>query len=83
MRPMRRSSFTPDILAEFANLFDEVWNDLVLGKVIDPTAGAEKHKAKLAQTIFRLARSPWSDVQIKQLLVRAFRNEVARSQRVA
>jgi hypothetical protein len=35
----------------------------------------------LAKTLFRLARSPWSDIQMRQLLIRAFRNEAARLER--
>ena len=80
-KPVRRSSFTPDALANFANLFDEVWNELALEQVISPTASAEPYRARLAQSVFRLARSPWSDIQIKQLLVRALRNDVARMER--
>jgi len=80
-KPVRRSSFTPDALANFTNLFDEVWNELALEQVINPTASAELYRARLAQSVFRLARSPWSDIQIKQLLVRALRNDVARMER--
>jgi hypothetical protein len=76
-----RTSFTPDSLAKFAKLFDEVWRELVLERVVKPDAN-EPSRSRLAQRVFRLARSPWSDIQMKQLLIRAFRNEAARSQRV-
>jgi hypothetical protein len=77
-----RTSFTPDSLAKFAKLFEEVWNELVLEEVLKPGANADDpSRARLAKRVFRLARSPWSDNQMRQLLVRAFRNEAARLQR--
>jgi hypothetical protein len=76
-----RTSFTPDSLAKFAALFEEVWSELVLNEVVKPDAN-EPSRARLAQRVFRLARSPWSDIQMKQLLTRAFRNEATRLQRV-
>lgn len=56
-----RTSFTPDSLAKFAELFDEVWRELVLERVVKPDAN-EASRARLAQRVFRLARSPWSDI---------------------
>ena len=77
-----RSAFTPDSLAKFARLFEEVWSELILDEVIKPGVNAEPSRVRLAKSVFRLARSPWSDGQIRQLLVRAFRNEATRLQRV-
>jgi hypothetical protein len=74
-----RHSFTPDALARFSRLFDEAWKELLEEGVLDAT-----HDPRLARR--RLAKnpvpcSPWSDLQMRQLLMRAFRNEAARSQR--
>jgi hypothetical protein len=72
-----RHSFTPDALARFSRLFDEVWKELLEEGVLDATHA----RRRLAKTLFRLARSPWSDIQMRQLLIRAFRNEAARFER--
>jgi hypothetical protein len=76
-----RDSFTPDALARFSRLFDEVWKELLEEGVLDATHDPRLARRRLAKTLFRLARSPWSDIQMRQLLMRAFRNEAARSQR--
>jgi hypothetical protein len=74
-----RHSFTPDALARFSRLFDEVWKELLEEGVLDATHDPLARR-RLAKTLFRLARSPWSDIQMRQLLIRAFRNEAARLQ---
>jgi hypothetical protein len=76
-----RHSFTPDALARFSRLFDEVWKELLEEGVLDATHDPRLARRRLAKTLFRLARSPWSDIQMRQLLMRAFRNEAARLQR--
>ena len=75
-----RHSFTPDALARFSRLFDEVWKELLEEGVLDATHDPLARR-RLAKTLFRLARSPWSDIQMRQLLMRAFRNEATRLQR--
>jgi hypothetical protein len=75
-----RNSFTPDALARFSRLFDEVWKELLEEAVLD-AAHDPLARRRLAKTLFRLARSSWSDIQMRQLLIRAFRNEAARLQR--
>jgi hypothetical protein len=76
-----RHSFTPDALARFSRLFDEVWRELLEEGVLDATHDLRLARRRLAKTLFHLARSPWSDIQMRQLLIRAFRNEAARLQR--
>src|SRR4026207_2463006 len=76
-----RHSFTPDALARFSRLFDEVWKELLEEGVLDATHDPQLARRRLAKTLFHLARSPWSDIQMRQLLIRAFRNEAARLQR--
>jgi hypothetical protein len=55
-----------------------------MGELVLETAvsAGEQSRSRLAQRIFRLARSSWSDIQIKQLLCGLFRNEATRLQRV-
>ncbi len=77
-----RRSFTPDSLATFAALFEEVWSELVREEIFKPVADDDASRARLAKRVFKLARSPWSETQMRQLLVRAFRNEATRLQRV-
>jgi hypothetical protein len=74
-----RTSFTPDSLVKLGTLFDDVWRKLVLEKVVKPGASS---RSLLAKRVFRLARSRWSESQIKQLLERAFHNDAARLKRM-
>jgi hypothetical protein len=75
-----RTSFTPDSLGKLASLFDDVWRKLVLEKIVKPGASS---RSLLAKRVFHLARSRWSESQIKQLLERSFRNDAARLKRVS
>jgi hypothetical protein len=51
--------------------------------VLTPSADVAGSRERLARTLFSLARAPWTDAQIRQLLIRAFRNDAARLQRAA
>jgi hypothetical protein len=70
----------PDSLAKLASLFDNVWRKLVLEKLVKPGASS---RSLLAKRVFHLARSRWSESQIKQLLERSFRNDAARLKRMS
>jgi len=76
-----RHSFTPDALARFSRLFDDVWKELLEEGVLDASHDPRLAHRRLAKTLFRLARSSWTDIQMRQLLIRAFRNEAARLER--
>jgi hypothetical protein len=78
--PAFQHSFTPEALARFSRLFDEVWMELLEEGVLDTAQDPQLARRRLAKHVFRLARSPWSENQMTQLLVRAFRNEAARLQ---
>jgi hypothetical protein len=80
IRRAASTSFTPDSLVRIAEAFDDVWRKLVLEKVVKPSA---RSRSLLARRMFRLARSRWSESQIKQLLERSFRNDAARSKRMS
>jgi hypothetical protein len=75
-----RTSFTPDSLVKLASPFDEVWRKLVLEKIVKPGAS---FRSLIAKRVFHLARSRWSERQIRQLLERSFRNDAARLKRVS
>ena len=47
-----RTSFTPDALAKFAALFEEVWSELVLTRVLEPDADAELVPIPFGKTRF-------------------------------
>jgi hypothetical protein len=78
-----RGSFTPEALRKFSLVFDDVWKELAKEGLFEPSMDERTARARLAKKVFALARSPWTEIQIKQLLVRAFRNETARAQRIA
>jgi hypothetical protein len=77
-----RSAFRPEALSTFAQIFEEVWKELVADEVF-PLSGSDtgRMRTRLAQKVLAFASSGWTDIQIKQLLLRALRNEAARRQR--
>ena len=71
----------PEALAEFYGIFDGVWDQL-REDGIEPPVRTEEMRTRLANKVLALTfPSRWSDIQIKQLLIRAIRNEVARQNR--
>jgi hypothetical protein len=67
----------PEALAEFYGIFDDVWDQLVEDG-IETTFRTDDVRTCLANKVLALTLpSRWSDIQIKQLLTRAIRNEVA------
>ena len=75
VRPLR-SAFTPDALATFDETMEEVWSELLADGVLSPaTPGARQTRTRLARKLITCASGGWSAVQIKQLLLRALRNE--------
>jgi hypothetical protein len=75
-----RPSFTPESLSVFDRIFDEVWTELVSEGTFE-IADTRLTRTRLAQKILAFASNGWSKIQIAQLLLRAFRNEVAREKR--
>jgi len=66
----------PKTLSEFYVIFDEVWRQLLDEGVIS-RLDTRDVRARLAKKVLALDFSRrWSRVQIKQLLIRAIRNEV-------
>ena len=82
-----RSAFGPEALAQLNLIYDEVWKELISEGIFsegifEPPASDEgKTRTRLAYKVLTFASANWTEIQIRQLLVRAFRNEAARLQR--
>ena len=70
-----RIVFGPKALSRFTYIVDEVALELGDNGVLRST----EMRTRLAQRLLRLARFWWTDTQIKQLLLRALRNEASAS----
>ena len=78
-----RSAFGPEALAQLKPIFDDVWKELVSEGVFALLAfDEESTRTRLAYKALTFASSDWTEMQMRQLLLRAFRNEAARLQRV-
>jgi hypothetical protein len=74
-----RSAFTPEVLSTFEQTMDEVWKELRAdGAPSFSNLDVGRMRTKVAQKLIAFASSGWSAVQIKQLLLRALRNESRR-----
>jgi len=78
-----RSAFGPEALAQLKPIFDDVWKELVSEGVFELPAFDEEGstRTRLAYKVLTFASSDWTELQMRQLLLRAFRNEAARLQR--
>lgn len=75
-----RSAFTPEALSTFEQTMDEVLKELRADNAVSPsTLDADQMRTRLARKLISFASSGWSPVQIKQLLLRAIRNERGRA----
>ena len=75
--PIRsRCFFAPEALAKFASLIDDVERELALETPEHPPS-----RSSLAKKAFALARYPWTYKQLRELLLRAFRNKKSQCQR--
>jgi hypothetical protein len=70
-----RIAFGPKALSRFTHIVEEVTVELGDNGVLRST----EKRTRLAQKLFGLARFWWTDTQIKQLLLRALRNEASAS----
>lgn len=80
MSPSRtpRISFTPEALRKYEVLCDDVWDELEKDGLVETYGDGHICRTQLAKGVFRLAAKSWTDIQMRQLLVRALRNEAAR-----
>ena len=71
-----RPAFAPEALSTIDHTMDEVWRELLADGVFAPSSlDGDQMRTKLAQKVVTFASSGWSLIQIKQLLLRTFRNE--------
>jgi hypothetical protein len=73
-----RIAFGPE-LSRFTQIIEEVASELVGDGVPAAQVRSTEMRTRLAQRLLRLARFWWTDTQIKQLLLRALRNEASAS----
>ena len=77
-----RSAFGPEALARLKPIFDDVWKELISEGVFEvPSFDEGSTRTRLAYKVLTFASTDWTELQMRQLLLRAFRNEVARLQR--
>jgi hypothetical protein len=75
-----RSAFTPEALSTFEQTMEEVWEELLADDAVSPSnLDAGQMRTRVAQKLIAFASSGWSAIQIKQLLLRALRNESRRA----
>ena len=71
-----RTAFNPEALAVCDQIFEEVLKELLEGAVSVPcVSDVSRMRTRVAQKVLAIASSGWTDIQIKQLLLRTFRNE--------
>jgi hypothetical protein len=79
---VRRSAFRPEDLSAVSQIFEDVSSELVADRVTcSAVLETDQTRTRVAQKVFALTSSRWTDVQIKQLVLIACRNEAARRQR--
>jgi hypothetical protein len=77
-----RSAFGPKALARLKPIFDDVWKELGSEGVFALLdVDEESTRTRLAYKVLTFASSDWTEMQMRQLLLRAFRNEAARLER--
>ena len=77
-----RSAFGPEDLAQLKPIFDDVWKELVSEGVFETSTFDEgSTPTRLAYKALTFASTDWTEIQMRQLLLRTFRNEAARRQR--
>jgi hypothetical protein len=70
-----RTAFGPEALSRFADILDEVSEDLIKDGVSVELVSSDEMHTRLAQKLLGFARFWRTDTQIKQLLLRKLRNE--------
>jgi hypothetical protein len=72
-----RIAFGPEALSRFTQIIEEVTADLLDDGLPVELMRSEEMRTRLAQRLLSFAHSWWTDTQIKQLLLRALRNELS------
>jgi hypothetical protein len=74
-----RIAFGPAALSRFTQIIEEVTVELV--GLAAELVRSDEMRRKLAQRLIDFASHWWTDTQIKQLLLRALRNQISASRR--
>ena len=78
-----RSAFGPRGLGPTKAIFDDVWKELVGEGVFElPALDEGSTRTRLAYKVLTFANAEWTEIQMRQLLLRAFRNEAVRLRRI-
>ncbi len=72
-----RTAFGPESLKRFSRMLEEVMVDLIGDGIPAVVVRSIETRTRLSQMLLSFARSWWTDTQIKQLLLRALRNEIS------
>jgi hypothetical protein len=72
-----RIAFGPEALSRFTLILEEVMVDLIGDGVPAALVRSIEVRTRLSQRLLGFARLWWTDNQIKQLLLRALRNEIS------
>ena len=78
-----RIAFGPEALSRFTQIIEEVTVDLVEDGLSAEFVRSDEMRTRLAQRLLSFAHSWRTDTQIKQLLLRASRNEISASRTYA
>jgi hypothetical protein len=72
-----RTAFGPESLTRFSRILEEVMVDLIGDGIPAVVVRSIETRTRLSHMLLGFARSWWTDTQIKQLLLRALRNEIS------
>jgi hypothetical protein len=72
-----RTAFGPESLTRFTRILEEVMVDLIGDGIPAVVVRSIETRTRLSHMLLGFARSWWTDTQIKQLLLRALRNEIS------
>jgi hypothetical protein len=78
-----RIAFGPEALSRFIQIIEEVTVDLIGDGLPAELMRSDEMRTRLAQRLLSIADSWCTDTQIKQLLLRALRNEISASRTYA
>jgi hypothetical protein len=68
-------------LSQIAVIVDDVWKELGKEGACKASVSPGPGRSFMARKVFQLAKAQWSATQIKELLLRAVRNEISQRRR--
>jgi len=76
-----RIAFGPEAMSRFSQILEEVSLNLIDDGLTAELVRSDEMRRKLAHRLIDFASHWWTDTQIKQLLLRALRNQISVSRR--